>query len=110
MKHWYRTVVLLGIFSLILSAAPTVSEQVQKWRQGRRITVALHTGDKVVGRLGPLQAGGFSIVLENRNHSERQFRFDEVQTVTTKMTTATKWEIGAIIYVPFLIGSLILGK
>ena len=110
MKQACRVVALVGVFSLILSAVPTVPEQVQKWHQGKRITVSLNTGDKVVGRLGALQTGGFSLVSEKRDHSERHLRFDEVQSVATKMTTATKWKIVAIIWVPFLIGSLILGK
>ena len=38
MKQACRVVALVGVFSLILSAVPTVPEQVQKWHQGRRIT------------------------------------------------------------------------
>ena len=110
MKHAYHLVALVGVCALILSAAPTVPEQVQKWHQGRRITVMLNTGDEVVGGLGALQQGGFVLVSEKRDHSERSLRFDEVQSVKTKMTTATKWKIGAIIWAPFLMGSLILGK
>ena len=110
MKPAYLVVPLLAIFSLILSAAPTIPDQVQKWPQGRRITVALKTGDKVVGRLGPLEKEGFSLISEKRDHPELNLRYDEVQDVGTKMTTATKWKIGAIIYIPLLVMSLVLGK
>ena len=66
--------------------------------------------NEVVGRLGLLQQGGFLLVSEKRDHSQRPLRFDEVQSVKTKMTAATKWKIGIIIWAPLLIGSLILGK
>jgi hypothetical protein len=110
MRHPYRVVALLAVFSLCLSAAPNVQEQVEKWSQGRRLAVVLRTGDKVVGRLGSVQKEGFGLVSEKRGHAERFFRFDEVQSVKTKMTTATKWGIAGAIYAPFMVMGLILGK
>ncbi len=110
MTHPYRVAALLAVFSLCVSAAPTVPEQVQKWPLGRRLSIVLKTGDNIVGRLGPVQTEGFVLISENRAHSERFFRFDEVQSAKTKMTTAHKWGIATAIYAPLLIMSLILGK
>ncbi len=105
-----RVVALLAVFSLCVSAEPSVPEQVRNWRQGRRLTVVLKTGDQIVGRLGPLKTDGFIFVSEKRDYSERLFRFEEVQSVRTKMTTGKKWGLAAAIYAPLLIMGLILGK
>ena len=110
MADAHRVIAMFAFFLICASAAPTVPEQLEKWQQGRRIEVVLKTGDTIVGRLGPLQKEGFLLVSEKRGQAERLVRFDEIQSVTTKMATSTKVAIAIIIWAPLVIMSLILGK
>ncbi len=110
MTHGYRAIALFALFSMCGSAESTVPERLEKLQQGRRMTVLLNTGDTLVGGLGPLQKEAFLLVSEQRGHADRLVRFDEIKSVKTKMATSTKWAVGIAVWLPFLIGSLILGK
>ncbi len=62
-----RSIAMLLVICSLLSAADTIQQSVSKWKQNQRMEVVLNTGDKLVGKLGPVEPDGFVLKLEKRS-------------------------------------------
>ena len=103
--------VLAALISVgYLPATPRLEESLMKWPQGKRIHVVLKDGEDLVGRLGTVQVDSFRLDPDSKKGSARTLRVDDVRTVSTKMTKAQKWGIGAAVYGTLCIIGIILGK
>src|SRR5262245_33405366 len=91
---------ILGILlgdSPSASAKSTVAEQVARIESGRKITVKLKTDEIVKGRMGNVAPDQFSVKTD---HSERQIRFVEVESVKPDgLTRGEKWLIFGVVWI-----------
>ncbi|MDQ6676277.1 MAG: hypothetical protein M3Z09_03170 [Acidobacteriota bacterium] len=112
MRMMKRTFIALLVIALAtanhLEAAPPVRESLAKWSHGKRIEIVLNNGERLVGRLGAVQFDSFGLDPDKKLGTARILRFDEVRSVSTKMTKAEKWGIAAAVYAALVIIGLVL--
>lgn len=106
-----RAIVLLCCLVVIIpmtSPAATLTEQLEKWGEGKRIQVVCTNGDKIIGRLGNVAPDGFILNPDKKGAGlPREIRFAEVRSVKSKWTTGEKWLLGGLIYVGLTILSAV---
>jgi hypothetical protein len=102
--------VMFFLAQAVCQARDSVSVSLAKWHAGQRIEVNLINGEKLVGHLGAIESDRFVLEPDKHSGAQRTLRFDEVRTVSKKMTATKKWVIAGAIYAPFAIMGLILGN
>jgi hypothetical protein len=90
------------------AAGPAVAEQIAKLKAGRRVTVALKSGETLKGRLGAVAADQFTLEPANPAYGvARMVRFDEARSVKPDgLTMGAK--VAIVVAIVFAIG--IIGK
>jgi hypothetical protein len=94
----------------VCNASGDVSESLAKWSPGKRIEVNLNKGDKLIGRLGTVESDRFVLEPDNRKGARHVLRFEEVRSVSAKMTTGRKWAIAGGVYAVLIALGLVLGN
>jgi hypothetical protein len=86
------------MFPLTLPAEEPI-QKISKWAPGKRIQVICTNGDKLLGRLGRVTSGGFTLNPDRKGAgSPREIGFTEVRSVKSKWTTGEKWLVAGLIY------------
>lgn len=80
-------------------SATTVEKSLSKWHTGQRIEVVSNSGEKLVGRLGVVEADQFVLNPDNNAGVRRVIKIADVRSVKTKLTLKEKWLIAALVYV-----------
>lgn len=94
-------VAIACVFELLASNAfgRTPSQEVSKWPVGKRIEVTFTSGEKVIGRLGPVTPESFTLNPDKKSAGgSREVRYSDVRSVKSKWTTGEKWLMGGLIY------------
>lgn len=93
----------------VCNAVGDVSKSLAKWSAGKRIEVSLTKGDKLIGRLGAVESDSFVLEPDNRKGTRQVIRFEEVRSVSSKMTTGRKWAIAGGVYAVLVAIGLVVG-